>query len=198
MAKQFIITLTAANRVGILAALTTALDELGGDLREVSQTVVQKFFTMIVAADFPETRDRQVILDHIHDICRPYGVEVGLRDPTQETLQPENGREFERYFLTIEGDDKPGILRQITTRLAAAEIDITDLFANHREESGSFIVAMELAVPTNVDIPQLNADLSDLSKSLEVTCNLRHESDFESANDPRPVRSATSVQSIPR
>ncbi len=198
MAKRYIITLTAANRVGILAALTTALDELGGDLREVSQTVVQKFFTLILAADFPEHRDRQVIFDHIQDICRSFGVEVSLKDPTQETLQPENGHEFERYFLTIEGNDEPGVLRQVTTRLASDEIDITDLFATHHEEASSFIVAMELAVPTNVDIARFSAGLSELGKSLDASVTLRHENDFEAANDPRPVRSAAAVQSIPR
>ena len=71
MAKQCIITLTAANRIGILAAVTNAMDELGGDLQEVSQTVVQKFFTLILAAEFPAHRELQVIVDHIRDVGRP-------------------------------------------------------------------------------------------------------------------------------
>ena len=44
--KEWIIIMAAANRAGILAAVTKAMAELGGDLREASQTVVRGFFTM--------------------------------------------------------------------------------------------------------------------------------------------------------
>ena len=76
LSKRYIISLMAANRVGILAALTTALAELGGDLQEVSQTVMQKFFTIILAAEFPDHRDPRVIVEHIRGVCSPYGVEA--------------------------------------------------------------------------------------------------------------------------
>ncbi len=82
MAKRYLISLMAANRVGILAALANALTELGGDMQEVSQTVMQKFFTIILAADFPDHRDPQIIVEHIRGVCQPFGVEVSLKDPT--------------------------------------------------------------------------------------------------------------------
>ena len=53
MRKQFVITLTASNRVGILAAVATALAELGGELREVKQTLRDRYFTRILSAEFP-------------------------------------------------------------------------------------------------------------------------------------------------
>ena len=54
MAREYIITMTAENRVGIMSAVTKAMTELGGDLREASQTVVRGFFTMIFSAEFPD------------------------------------------------------------------------------------------------------------------------------------------------
>ena len=45
MAKRYILTVLASNRSGILAALTNALDELGGNMLDVSQAVIQDFFT---------------------------------------------------------------------------------------------------------------------------------------------------------
>ena len=89
MPRRLIITLTAANRVGILAGVSNALAELSGDLQEIRQTVVQKFFTMIIAADFPAERDPQIVLDHIRDVCRPYSVDVTLKDPLDEHLQDD-------------------------------------------------------------------------------------------------------------
>jgi predicted amino acid-binding ACT domain protein len=74
MPRRYVITLTAANRVGILAAVTEALSQLGGNLVEIRQTVVQKFFTIILAADFPDERLPHVVADHIRDIGRPFGI----------------------------------------------------------------------------------------------------------------------------
>ena len=56
MPKEYIITMTAANRVGILAAVTNAMAELDADLKEARQTVVRRFFTMIFSAEFPKSR----------------------------------------------------------------------------------------------------------------------------------------------
>ena len=153
---------------------------------------------MILAADFPDHREAHVILDHISDMCRPYDADVSLKDPELETLQPQNGHDHERFFLTIEGNEKPGIMRQFTGRLSGEEIDITDLFATQREEGSSFIIAMELAVPTSADTDRLSASLSELAETLDVAITFRQETDFEAANDPRPVRSAASIQTIPR
>jgi glycine cleavage system transcriptional repressor len=187
MPKRYIITLMAANRVGILAALTNALAELGGDIIEVSQTVMQKFFTIILAAEFPPHRESRVIVEHIRDVCRPFGVEVNLKDPEQETLQPDREPGGDKFFLTITGEDRPGIVRQITARLAQEGIDITDLYAR-RHDDRSFVMVMELAVPGGVDPLGLQSELEAIGSAVGLSAALQHENIFAATNDPRPVR----------
>ena len=190
MPRRYIITLMAANRVGILAAVTTAMEELGGDLVEVSQTVMQKFFTIILAAEFPEHRQPGVIVDHLRDVCRPYGVEVNLKDPAQETLQDVPPGGIEKFFLTITGEDKPGIIRKITARLAQEGIDITDLYAKRSETDRSFVVVMELAVPNGVNAIGLQQDLEQIGSAVGLSASMQHENIFIATSDPRPVRIA--------
>lgn len=190
MKKRYIITLMAANRVGIIAAVTKALAELGGNLQEVSQTVMQKFFTIILAADFPDHRDPQVIVDHLGDVCRPYGVEVCLKDPSTETLQSDPPAGLEKYFLTVTGDDKPGIIREVSALLAKEGIDITDLHAVRNEQEQTFVLVMELAVPPGVDALALQRDLEEIGRSVGLSAALQHENIFQATNDPRPVRVA--------
>ena len=60
-----------------------------------------------------------------------------------QDLPPEG---VERYFLTAEGQDKPGMVRQISARLAQEGIDITDVFARRADEGLTFVMVMELAV----------------------------------------------------
>jgi len=194
MAKKYIITLMAANRVGILAAVTTSLTELGGDLQEVSQTVMQKFFTIIMAAEFPDHRDPQVIVEHIRGVCRPFGIEVSLKDPSSETMQETPAGGVEKYFLTAEGEDRPGMIRQISARLAQDGIDITDLYARRGETDRSFVMVMELAVPLGVDALVLQRELEELGSAVGLSASLQHEDIFAATNDPRPVRVRTRLR----
>lgn len=188
MSKRYVIGLMAANRTGILAAVTTAMAELGGDIQEVSQTVMQKFFTIILAADFPDHRQAEVIVEHLRDACRPFGVEVILKDPDLEPLADVPSDGIEKYFLTLTGHDAPGITARITGRLAREQIDITDLYGITQGPDRSFIMIMELAIPTGVDALALQRELEQLGKPVGLMATLQHENIFAATNDPRPVK----------
>lgn len=185
MAKRFVITLTAANRVGILAAVSNALTELGGDLWHISQTVVEKFFTMIIAADFPEDRTAEVVLDHIRDVCGPYAVEVTLKEPAREKLpeDPEDG--MGQYYLTIGGKNQPGIIRLVSGRLAHDQIDIVNLEAIRLDEGNEFLFSMEIATPPDTNIEQLKSDLASLGQP-EFVVSLRPFTEVQA--ECRPIR----------
>jgi len=188
MSKRYILTLMAANRVGILAAVTTSLAELGGNLYEVSQTVLQKYFTIILAADFPDDRDPDVIVEHIRGACKTYGMEVSIKTPSIEEFpaEPEGG--VDKYFLTVTGTDEPGIIRQISSRLAQENIDVTDLYAGRNDRQPQFMMVMELAVPLGVDALALQRDLERLGETIGLSATLQHADIFSATNDPRPVR----------
>ena len=58
------------------------LAELGGDLSHISQTVVEKFFTMIIAADFPEARRAVTAWIGWYNAERPHQA-LGYRSPAE-------------------------------------------------------------------------------------------------------------------
>ena len=187
--KRYIMTILAANRVGILAALTNALDELGGNMLDVSQAVIQDFFTMILAAEFPEERDPEVIVDHIRAVCRPYGAEVALKNPENEIpfdLEDEPTPR-QRYVLTAAGQDRPGVMRFIAHRLAQDDIVLMDLQGMRRESDRSFLTSMELAVPPGVDALKLRNDLDREFKPDGITIALQHRRVLAALAHPEPV-----------
>lgn len=175
MVKQYVLTLTAANRVGILAAVTNAIDELGGDLLEVRQTVVQKFFTLILAAEFPEHREPHVIVDHIRDIGRPYGIEICLKDPNEEILQSDSDLLMEFQVATLTGRDAPGTLRRISARLALDGIDIVHLHALRNNDGDSFVMHMKLAVPEDVDVLHLQRELEEEGRDVDLSIEFQQQ-----------------------
>jgi len=189
MAKQYILTVLATNRTGILAAMANALDELGGNILDVSQAVIREFFTMIVAAEFPEHRDPDVIADHIRAVCRPFGAEVALKDPSLEPiLEPtDDVGQKQRYVLTVAGRDRPGILRFIAHRLAQDDIDLVDLQGMRNSIDHSFVTSMELSVPQGVDSLQLRDELDKEFHSAEITVALQHRRVLAALAHPEPM-----------
>lgn len=196
MAKRYIMTVLAANRVGILAALANALDELGGNMLDVSQAVIQDFFTMILAAEFPDERDPDVIVDHIRAVCRPYGAEVALKDPSNEFESEllEDPVARERYVLTVAGQDRPGVMRFIAHRLTQDDIVLMDLQGMRRESDRSFLTSMELAVPPGVDALKLRNDLDNEFRRDGITIALQHRRVLAALAHPEPVGFNTTLR----
>jgi len=173
MSKRYVLCLTAANRTGILAAVATAVSELGGDIHEINHTTVANFFAIILAADFPEHRDPGVIVGHVEGVCRPFGVAVILKDPDVESTEELPPVKNEPFVLTLTGRDAPGIVARISGCLAREGIDITDLHGVRREGGKSFVLVLNLAVPTHVDGALLQKELEQLGNSLGLSAILR-------------------------
>lgn len=168
MARRYVLSMMAANRVGILAAVTNAMAELGGNLVEASQTVIQGFFTLIFVAEFPDDRDPQVIQDHVRDVCRPFDMVVMLKDPQQESFPINSEDSTDEWTLTVSGPDQPGILRDITSRLARQGIDIAGVHA-YAMDDNSYLIQLRLKVPSGTDQARLHAELQSLGLSVELT-----------------------------
>lgn len=172
MAKEYIITMTAANRSGILSAVTKAMAELGADLRECSQTVVRGFFTMIFSAEFPETLDTGIIRDHLQDVCRPFGIDVGVKDPDRE-LNSDNSRGPNRmYVLRLGGHNQPGALRKLSSVIAMRRVDITGMHAVRTAEGDGFEMILKIAVPSDCHIPDLLRDLHTAGADFRTTADI--------------------------
>ncbi len=174
MSREYIITMTAANRSGILSAVTKAMAELGADLRECSQTVVRGFFTMIFSAEFPETLDPGIIRDHLSDVCRPFGIEVGLKDPARElSSEHRSAHTAALHSLRIRGQNRPGALRRLSSVMGMHQVDIRGMHAVRTSDKEGFEMVMKVAVPSDFSITQLTAELqkagSDFSTAVELT-----------------------------
>ena len=172
MSKEFIITMTAANRAGILSAVTKAMAELGADLRECSQTVVRGFFTMIFSAEFPENVDPTIIRDHLMDVCRPFGIEIGLKDPAKELNSENNGSLCRTYALRLGGQNQPGALRKLSSVISMRRIDITGMHAIRTTDGDGFEMVMKIAVPADCSVEELLRELHAAGAGFQTTADI--------------------------
>ncbi|MCH9656144.1 MAG: hypothetical protein K0U86_12535 [Planctomycetes bacterium] len=175
--NRYIISLLSANRVGIMAAVTTAMDELGANLHEASIANIQNFFSIVIAADFPDQRDPTLIQEHIEGICNAFNVDVCVKDPNVDIPSILSPEECDRFLLAISGNNRAGILRMISSQLGQDGVDILDLSATSSEDNQTFEMMIKIAVPTNLDILDLQNTVENICSNLDVSVDFIGESD---------------------
>lgn len=186
MRKRYIITLTASNRVGILAAVATALAELGGELQEVKQTLLDRYFTMILSADFPEHRDKDVVVDHLSGMCERFDIKITLNEPDELELLSDSVLEMTRYRLTLTGQDQPGLLGLIAARIARDGSDIVEMQACRTDEGRAFEIKMDLDLPGSEDVAMLAADLEEIGREAGLLAWLEELRPNDAVVEPPP------------
>ena len=172
MEREYIITMTAVNRVGILAAVTKAMAELGGDLREASQTVVRGFFTMIFSAEFPEDLAHNVITDHLQDACRPFGIEVSLKEVEKQDVDSADDSRLKHFSLRLGGDNQKGVLKELSSAISMRRIDIAGMHAVRARGGNGFEMVMKIAVPPDFDMSGFLAHLHELGRPFNITADV--------------------------
>jgi len=71
-----VITVVGKDRVGIIAAVSTALADNNVNILDISQTILQGFFTMIMLAELDSER---LAIPALQDILNAVGERLGMQ-----------------------------------------------------------------------------------------------------------------------
>ena len=74
-----IITVLGKDRVGIIAKVCTFLSERQINILDISQTIVQGFFSMLMIVESPENTDFAQVAEGLHAIGLGLGLEIKLQ-----------------------------------------------------------------------------------------------------------------------
>jgi predicted amino acid-binding ACT domain protein len=181
----YIVTVTAADRVGIVYSVSGTLRDQGGNIRELSQTVMRGYFTIILEVEFPEPRDRKALTEAITERGKRFDLTVAVLEVHPENLAPpvENG---ERFILTVLGADAPGNIHGIAGCLAAHGVNIVDLHA--RVDGTRFSLVMEAFLPPDLAPGTVRAELERFGRDHGLEAYVQHENIFLATTEPTPVR----------
>jgi glycine cleavage system transcriptional repressor len=188
---KYIISVTAADRVGIVYSVTGALLDLGGNILELSQTVMRGYFTIILEVEFPVTHSARELADTILDRGKRFDPQVlvtDVRDQPERAAVPSG----ERFILTVLGNDAPGIIHGIAGCLAAHGVNIVDLHA--RLDTGRFSMVMEAMIPKDLMPETIRTELERFGRDQKIEAYVQHEDIFLATTEPGPVRVGPAVR----
>ncbi len=189
---KYIVTVTAADRVGIVFSVAGTLRDQKGNILELSQTVMHGYFTIILAVEFADALDPSELATAITERGKRFELTVAVLEAKEQAVEPQvpNG---ERFILTVLGEDSPGQIHGIAGCLAAHGVNIVDLHS--RADGAKFAMVMEAFLPPDLGPGTIRAELERFGRDHGLEAFVQHENIFLATSEPSPVRVGPALRS---
>lgn len=181
--KDYILTVMAQDRVGIVRDVSSALASVDGNITHLSQTVMRGYFTLIISVQMPDDRSLLEIRQAVERSGDVGELEVNVR-PYEEPAVCATC-DSERFTLSMQGADRKGIIARATAYLAEQNINVDDFYSFVHD--GTLLMLAQVSIPAGVDVEQVQSGLEKVGKEFGLIGHLQHENIFRATGSIRPV-----------
>ena len=178
MANMLVMTVIGQDRPGLVDAVAATVGEHGGNWLESRMSRLGGQFAGILRVEVPAGHETQLVSALRQLEAR--GLTVVVHTDPQEPVE----RRVRLSMLEIVGQDRPGIVRQISRALAQAGVNIEEL---HTERASAamtgealFKARALLSLPVSCDTEQLRRELEKVAADLIVDVS------FADVDEPSP------------
>ena len=171
----YVLTAIGDDRPGIVSTLAAAVDDHGGSWVDSQLALLAGKFAGIVHVELPEDR-AEAFLDALPALADAVGLHVEA-EPAAEGDAPAGGAATgDVLVLTLLGQDRTGMVREVTTALHSAGATIDALRSATREapEGGGMLFEAEAVVrlPAGADETVVRGALEAIAAELMVDLEL--------------------------
>jgi glycine cleavage system transcriptional repressor len=121
---DFAVTAIGQDRPGIVAAISGALFELGGNIEDSQMSILGAHFAVMLIVRVPAGVSREQLAERLWVVRDRLGLEAitfnDVGELPAEVAHPT-------HVLSVYGSDHPGIVHSVTAALAERGVNITDL-----------------------------------------------------------------------
>ncbi len=171
---HFSVSVIGKDRPGIVASVSKVLYELGCNIEDSSCTILAGQFAMILIV-FHEKFNTTEEFEKAFAQLKLEGLTISVTTVRDEDVCHERGYKGHPYILSVYGADRPGIVYRVSTELAARRVNITDLHTHlvGEKERPIYVMIMEIDIPEEVDMDELQGVLEEVKKDLNVNITLK-------------------------
>ena len=181
MSRQMIISVMSKDRTGIVADVTGAIYELGGDLADLNQSTLGGYLTMILFATFDQDVSPAMLMAKIDAIESPTILDVVAReidvapDPTLSELPPKT------YIMTTQGLNRKGLVYGISSFCFEYDINILDLATTIKGDIYTMVLQLDLSRVES--IAEVREALAVYAREQNLQIVLQHHDLFKVTNE---------------
>lgn len=171
MNTSIVLTIIADDQPGIIQTVSTVLTNHGGNWTHSSMSSLAGQFAGILLASVPKENTEACLAEL-------QGLESsGLRVIAHVSDESTGTQKTNNYVLDLVGNDRPGIVNEITTLLAKHKISVHEFETTIEGASMGggelFKATAKLLIPEMTDIDLLETELEDLANDLMVTIGFK-------------------------
>ena len=167
MKTSIVLTIIADDQPGIINAVSGALYNHGGGWTHSSMSSLAGQFAGILLASVPSEK-AEACVKELHQL-KSQGLQVIAHVSSSESSTTEEAHE---YTLDLVGNDRKGIVHDISTILANHNVNVLNLETISESASMGggelFKARAELVIPASADIDVLESELEDIANELMV------------------------------
>lgn len=172
----FAVTLIAADRPGIVAAVSKIFYENSFNIEDSSSTLLQGFFSaiFIVHKENVTTEDVQKMFMPLE---KSMNIDIHIQEMSEAGVKPEG----EHYIISVYGSDKPGIVNRVAEYLSEKRINILDLQTKvaGSEKSPIYLMVLEVVIVPEMMKSGWENDLKKISRDMGTDVNIRQIETYE-------------------
>lgn len=168
--QNFVITFISDDRPGLVENLSSIIHQHQGNWLESKMAQLSGKFTGIIEISLPSS-ESEAFTQALASLDAQ-GISVLIEAVDNNTIQ-HSGHSGD---VTILGLDRPGIVNEISTALAAHHINV-EQFHSYVEPAPMsaeplFKADVLVSIPSNTNIEELDEKLEAISQNLDIECSL--------------------------
>ncbi len=181
----YVLNVMSDDHPGIVAAVTGAVEQFGGNIDACSQTVLGGYFTLIMIISVPHPVGADKLIQQVRESAAGSSTFQVMVRPVNEEGTTTVADPADRFVITAFGNDQPGIVRRFSQYLADKDVNIVDLYGSLH--GTDFVLIGQVEIPSHWDIRMMQADLEQMGAELGFTVKLQHENIFVATNQLRMI-----------
>ena len=170
MSNLIVLTVVSDDHPGVVESLSDLIVSHGGNWAESSMMSLAGKFAGILLVQMPAEKADDFIATL--EAMKSKGIHI-VAQHSDSASSMDAARE---YSIELVGQDRPGIVREITTVLAKHGVNVQELETTVQSASMSgeslFIAHARILIPPQAELEKLQGELEDLANELMVDIEL--------------------------
>lgn len=175
--KRILITVSGHDKPGIIAKVSGLLFARGCNLEDVSMTLLEGQFAMMMTVCLPSKKPVESVLAALQLLGRPpwsMNSHVSfLRGRVRRGQKHAAGSQS--CMITAFGKDRTGIVYEVSRVLAGLQVNITDLDSRilGRGHKTTYAMLLEVDVPNRIKLTKLKNIMSHISHKMKIEIQIK-------------------------
>lgn len=173
MPHNIYLSISGPDRLGLVAAVSAQIFDLGGNLRDTSFAVLGAGFDFTCVVEVPDDLSTETVEIELLALEQLSGVKLAVSEYREQADQGESSPIT--HWIEVAGSDRPGLIARISEVFGEFDANLVRMSSGREQSAGDaggprYVTRFEVSIPRERAGACLAA-VDNTSGQLQLTCN---------------------------